>query len=638
MAGEFTPGSDDWFKEKLKNQKELIRESKNWRDSLDGISRDERKAELEGIKQKKEALSKLTLETEEQKKNAEELLKIYEKQEKIYKSQYEVTGRITQEVKVTYRQFQNFLTTSADQYNYAQKIAKEYLMVSRNIGAGAAHQERLTRTFKDTLPEVEQMGGSMEDITNMMETMADESGRMKILDNEDVINIEKISRGVNLSASETAKMAEMFDLMGISTNAMTKGLEDVFKESQKLGLNASKVVKQLSSNMKSIQSYSFASGVRGMTEMAKQAVKMRIDVSDVLQMADKFYQPEAAIEAAANLQMLGGDIAKAFGDPFETMYMARNKPEELANKLEDMTKNMLQFNEESGRYELPAEARMQLKAAGDQLGINTEKMVEMARQSSKINDLKMKFTAIGDNEMKENLASLAKFSEEKGEFVIQHNGEELGLDEVNESMVDEIMEANANEGKTDSDLFKNIAINTQTMSEQLQSLKESGKAAIAGGTDLYEITAENMKKTLVTPMKNTMDVAVKQFQEAFKPGALFESDEWTNATNEFGETMGKMGDELNDFINNLPKIPTNTGPGNTNNTGDPNSGPGNTGNPTASVTKNQNINLDVAINGSGTFTPAQLQMIQDEITRKIVNGIEIKTDGTDIEVVINNIT
>ena len=57
---------------------------------------------------------------------------------------------------------------------------------------------------------------------------------------------------------------------------------------------------------------------------------MRIDVSDVLQMADQFYEPEKAIEAAANLQMLGGDIAEAFGDPFETMYLARNKPEELA--------------------------------------------------------------------------------------------------------------------------------------------------------------------------------------------------------------------------------------------------------------------------------------------------------------------
>ena len=64
-----------------------------------------------------------------------------------------------------------------------------------------------------------------------------------------------------------------------------------------MGLNANKVIKVLQSNMKSMQSYSFASGVKGMTEMAKQAVKMRLDVSDVLQMSDKFYQPEAAIEA-----------------------------------------------------------------------------------------------------------------------------------------------------------------------------------------------------------------------------------------------------------------------------------------------------------------------------------------------------
>lgn len=631
---DFTPGSEDWFKQKLKQSKELIREAKNWRQELDGISRDERKEELEAIQKKKEAVEKLVAEGKMVKANADELLKVYEKQEKLYKSQFEVAGRITQEVKVTYRQFQNFLTTSADQYNFAQKIAKEYLMVSRNIGAGAAHQERLTRTFKDTLPEVEQMGGDMQDITQMMETMADESGRMRILDNEDVINIEKISKGVNMSASETAKMAEMFDLMGISTNAMAKGLEDVYKESQKLGLNAAKVVKQLSNNMKSIQSFSFASGVRGMTEMAKQAVKMRIDVSDVLQMADKFYQPEAAIEAAANLQMLGGDIAKAFGDPFETMYMARNKPEELANKLEDMTKNMLQFNEESGRYELPAEARMQLKAAGDQLGINTEKMVEMARQSSKINDLKMKFTAIGDNEMKENLASLAKFSEEKGEFVIQHNGEELGLDEVNESMVDEIMKANANEGKSDSDLFKNIAINTQTMSEQLQSLRDSGRAAIAGSTDIYEITAENMKKSLVTPMKNSMDAAVKSFQEAFDPESMFDSDEWNNAVDGFGNAMGDMKEDLNDFINTLPKIPSQ-GPGNTNNPNNNNTGPGNTGNPTASVTRNQNINLDVAVNGDGTLSPAQMDDLANKLKKIIVNGIEVKFDGTDIDLVMS---
>ena len=50
----------------------------------------------------------------------------------------------------------------------------------------------------------------------------------------------------------------------------------------------------------------------------------------------KIYEPDFRID-----EMLGGDIAKAFGDPFETMYLARNKPEELAKKLQDMTENMV---------------------------------------------------------------------------------------------------------------------------------------------------------------------------------------------------------------------------------------------------------------------------------------------------------
>jgi len=620
---------EDPFKKQLETLKKLRAEATDYRKEMDGISRQAKKDQVESVNREIEKIKLLVEQKKITEENGKELVAIAEKQKRAYLSMYEVTGRITQEVNTTYRSFQNFLTTSADQYNYAQKIAKEYLMVSRNIGASGAHQERLTRNFKDTLPEIENMGGSMEDITSMMETFADESGRMRILDQEDIVNIEKISKGINLSASETAKMAEMFDLMGVSTNSMTEGLENVYKESQKLGLNAAKVVKQLSSNMKSIQSYSFSSGVRGMTEMAKQAVRMRLDVSDVLQMADKFYQPEAAIEAAANLQMLGGDIAQAFGDPFETMYMARNKPEELAKKLGDMTENMLQFNEESGRYELPAEARMQLKAAGDQLGINTEKMVEMARQSSKIKDLKMKFTSIGDNDIKENLASLAKFSEEKGEFVIQHNGEELGLDEVNESMVDEIMEANANEGKSDSDLFKNIAINTQTMSEQMQSALESSKAAIAGTTDLYEIGAENMKQ-LTTPMKASMDAAVKSFQENFKPESLFQTEGWKNSTEEFGKQLGEMGDDINDFIKNLPKIPKSS-----NNDGGPvnnDEGPGGDGGPLAMTTKKFDYTISITGDLDPSLMAAFQTKIQNNVKSWVVDSAEIKNSGGNWEI------
>jgi len=567
--------SDDWYRDKKKNAQLALKEASGYYEAITGLSRRQRREEIEGIDEK---IKKLQAQTDAQgkiTKQAQELIDIYEKQKRAAKSMYEVVGRIGQEVSVTFQEFKNFLTTSAAQYNYAQKIAKEYLSVTRNIGASAGRSEMLTRNFKDALPTVEQLGGSMDDLKDMMETIAEESGRAKILDVDDVINIEKIARGVNLSAAETAKMAETFDLMGPSTDMMAENLENVFKESQKLGLNANKVVKMVSSNIKTMQAYSFKNGVKGMTEMAKQAVRMRLEVSDVLQMSDKFYQPEAAIEAAANLQMLGGDIAKAFGDPFETMYLARNKPEELAKRVGEMTENMMQFNAETGEYEMPAEVRMQLKATGEQLGINTEKMIEMARQTSKIKDVKMKFTSIGDEDTRENLASLAKYSEERGEFVIKHDGKELGLDEISDGMAEEIMKANENEGKSDSDLFKNIAINTQTMSEQLVCLKEASMATIAGTTDLYEITAENMKESLITPMKEGMDTAIADFKAGFDPKKLFQTEEWNETQQRFRTKLDETAEDLAEWIDKVTGGAGgagNSGGPNNNNNGANNSG------------------------------------------------------------------
>jgi hypothetical protein len=550
------PWDDDGYRKKVKQLKELRAESKGWFSDINGISLKEREEQKATIKDKIAQYKDLSKRNDKIGEQAKELLKLQEKQLKVLGRQEKVVGRIQQEVNVTYREFTNFLQTTAAQYNYAQKIAKEYLSVSRDMGATAGMSDRLTRSFKNSLSEVEQMGGSMEDVTNIMNTMAEESGRMKVLDAEDIVNIEEISKGTNMMAADAARMAEKFDLMGVSTDTMGVHLATVFKESQAIGLNANKVIKVLSNNMGTLQSYSFSSGVRGMTEMAKQAVKMRLDVSDVLQMADKFYQPEAAIEAAANLQMLGGDIADAFGDPFETMYLARNKPEELAKKLGDMTENMMQFNDETGEYEFPAEVRMQLKSAGEQLGINTEKMVEMARQSSKIKDVKMKFTSLTDSDTKESLASLAKFSAERGEFVIQHKGEELGLDQIGDDLAAEIIKADDEnvEGKTDSDLFKRIAMNTQTMSEQLVSAKEASMATIAGTTDLYEITAEEMKENLLGPMKLSMDAMTSKFTSEFKPGDLFDKTEWDTTFNGATEEVAKFVTTVKESIGEFLKI------------------------------------------------------------------------------------
>jgi len=459
--------------------------------TTEGVSREQRRGEqdrIKALKKQYELIKDSSDATTEQIEEAEQVLKQIERQNTQLKEQYKVTGRITQELSKTGQNYKDFLMTTAAQYNYAQEIAKEYRGLAKSIGLGSRSAEQMTRSFKNALPDVLEMGLKQEDLGRIYQEMADASGRITPVSDEDAKAIAGVAAGTGLMASDSANMAESFSLMGVSATKMEEHLMNTYKEAQSMGLNATKVIKVLQSNMRSMQSYSFAGGVKGMTSMAQQAVKMRLDVSDVLQMADKFYQPEAAIEAAANLQMLGGDIADAFGDPFETMYLARNKPEELAKKLGDMTENMMTFNEETGEYEFPAEVRMQLKSAGEQLGINTDKMIEMARQTSKIKDIKMKFTQIGDMDDAENLASLAEFKD--GEYIIKHDGKELGLDEINEGMAEDIMKAN----QSSEDTFRDIAVNTQVMSEKLSNFAESQKARVVGtGVDMYELTVENME-------------------------------------------------------------------------------------------------------------------------------------------------
>ena len=306
-------------------------------------------------------------------------------------------------------EFSKFMVDSSAQYKFAEGLAMKSKETAVNIGLSVGRSKEFTKQFNRATAEVAKFGYQASDVSTIMEYFTDQSGRARIVTPEEVTNIALLNKGLGVGLESSAELYERMELMGVGTANATQKINEMVVSSQKLGLNASKVAKTLSNNFDRMSSMSFKNGVQGMTKMAQLAVKMRMDVSDMLGMAEKFYEPEAAIEAAANLQMLGGDIAQAFGDPFETMYLARNKPEELAERVGDMVENMMQFNAETGEYEFPAEVRMQLKAAGEQLGINTDSMIEMARNAAKIKDIKMNVSGnIQDEDMREGLASMAR--------------------------------------------------------------------------------------------------------------------------------------------------------------------------------------------------------------------------------------
>tara|TARA_R110002020_G_scaffold221722_1_gene429859 strand:- start:80 stop:2086 length:2007 start_codon:yes stop_codon:yes gene_type:complete len=459
-----------------------------------------------------------------------------------------------------------FTTDTKEQYILAEQMAKVYKETSINIGLSVGRSEGLKKQFKGAMVAVTEYGGELQDVQQIYENFASSSGRVRILGKDEVTNIFKLGEAAGLFGDKASSLYETMDLMGVSNVKATARMQELIIESQEIALNSSKVVDVLADNMKSMQSYSFKGGVKGMTEMAKQAVKMRIDVSDVLGMADKFYQPEAAIEAAANLQMLGGDIAEAFGDPFETMYLARNKPEELAKRLQDMTENMMTFNQETGEYEFPAEVRMQLKAAGDQLGIDVGKMTEMARQTSKMKDVKMKLNMEGnitDDKMVEGISNLARM--EGGKFVVDiydkdGNSIPTAIEDLTKAQAKKALQVPKDEKdmmKQTFDYQQQMLYNSQTTGERVKNIEESFKYGFLEDIDIYK-QVEEMTTLQIEALRETATKGLGTIKMEFDQTAMGEQLlEWTEMGEDFDQMMADNIKSIGELLFDKPIDITN---------------------------------------------------------------------------------
>ena len=417
-----------------------------------------------------------------------------------------------------------FARSTNEWFKKGEKLAEQYLKVSKNIGLSENRSKTLTSNFNASVKESLTLGYSLDDMRETFSTFAEETGRARILSSEEAENIAKVAQGANLYASEATKMAEQFDLMGVSSEKMVNFLNETIRTSREMGLNSNKVIKVLQTNMKSMQQYSFSRGVKGMVEMSKMAVKMRMNVGEMLGMADKFYQPEAAIEAAANLQLLGGDIAQAFGDPFTVMYEARNKPEELAKRVGKMTENMVSFNEQTGEFDFPAEARMQLQSVSKELGIGMDSLTEMTSQASKIKSIKMNVSGnILDENMREGIAGMARMKDGKWQVDFTEGGKTMtkSIDDLTNEQAKLILDQEEEKkGKTDTDYLSEIALYTQTFSEKVANIGESQQFGFAAEMDVYSVTMDSFLRDSLDTYSRESKAMFETLTKSFGDGGL----------------------------------------------------------------------------------------------------------------------
>lgn len=418
--------------------------------------------------------------TETQQKRLANLIKTQEKEHlqliEIRKEQKKINEAVAEEIK----RRQRVVDLATGLYNALREVWKQLQSNDKiirttilNLGMSGVKADMMRTSFEQSAGFVTRLGGNLEDIQTIMEGYADETGRARVMSAEMVKDITAIGKGTGLGVEQATKLGAQFEIMGFDARNTMKYVQGVVDTSERMGVNTTKVLKNISDNFKKLQTYNFQQGVKGFAQMAQYAEKFKIDINDTLNAADTARTLEGAIGMVAQLQVMGGEFAKL--DMFETLYFARNDPAKLQEKIAGLTKGLVSLRKTSdGTFEKfisPAD-RDRLNSAAKALGITNEKMTEMALRAFDIGKMSQQMAGMGltDRE-KELIEGAAILNKETGRFQVQ-----IG-----------------NQMKDISTLTKDQA---QAFAKEQVSLQERAKQAMTFD-ETFKATIETLKSALL---------------------------------------------------------------------------------------------------------------------------------------------
>ena len=217
-----------------------------------------------------------------------------------------------------------------------------------------------------------------------------------------------------LKGFDAGKFAEAFDKVGFNlTDAMgavndTNGaMSEIRETGLQFGVVMEKYLGNVAGEIKLINTYGFERGTEGLARMVARGQVLGMEMGKVVGLADKFFDPEGAIDFAANMQVIGGAVGD-LADPFKLMYMATNDLEGLQEAIVETAEQAVHFDKEKGKFSISPDQRRQLKAMAEQMGMSYQELADTAILSAKRAQVFDQFTADIPEEDKELIASMAE--------------------------------------------------------------------------------------------------------------------------------------------------------------------------------------------------------------------------------------
>lgn len=375
--------------------------------------------------------------TEEQKNDLKEILsrqRAIVDEEKKYNKQLKDGNAFVKARVGFFRELNRELKIGWQYLQQSDKIIRQTIL---SLGMSGAKAEMMRQSFEQSAGYVARLGGSMEDIRDIMTTFADRTGRARVLTGEMVEQVTQIGKGTGLGVEQATLLAAQFEYMGVNVAETMEYVQGVVDTSERMGVNTTKVLRNINDNFKKLNTYTFRQGVSGLAEMATYAEKFRVDITQALSAADVARSLEGAIDLAAQLQIMGGEFAKT--DPFEMLFLSRNDPAEFTKKISEMTRGVVSFRKMAdGSFEKfisPAD-RDRLRNVAQSLGMSVEEITEIAQRRAEMDKMAGQMQGMGlSTREKELVEGAATFDSKSGRFMVQVGTQMKDITSMNSSQV-----------------------------------------------------------------------------------------------------------------------------------------------------------------------------------------------------------
>lgn len=345
-------------------------------------------------------------------------------------------------------------------------------------------------------------------LAKAQQSYSEEIGRSVILNEEGLVAIGEIAAGTHLGAEGASSMVSQMDRFGVSAIGTKDIIEETVKIAAKMGVNSEKAIKSLQVNLKLSQRFNFKGGVKGLTTMANEAARLKIDMEGISGLAEKVFRPEGAVEMAAQLAVMGGEFAK-LGDYNTLMYKARNDFGGFAKDIASATIEFIDFNKQTGESTLKGGlAADRMREIAKITGIQVEELQKMATEQMRIKTYgAMVSPSVSSKEDREMIASLAKIK--NGEATIYINNEDVSLKDLNDAQVTLY--------KQEQKSLKERAEISQTFDEVFDNFVKTLKSTLLP-------IVQGLKKNLGEPIQQLIDnwrkEGLYEKMEKFTKGAI----------------------------------------------------------------------------------------------------------------------